>query len=95
MTNEGRDHLKTFVERPYLRPYFLRLPMFGWMDSVLTYAAMSGQSNAIAGWKNAFASAFRNSTILCGRLRETESSYPNAGLLLVAASCAPTAGAPK
>jgi hypothetical protein len=111
MTNEWRDHLKTFVERPHLRPYFEEMKAFETddkyrqsvlaladvrldvMDSVLTYAAMSGQSNAIMGWKNAFASAFRKSTILCARLKDTESSYPNAEILLVAASCAAKAGA--
>ena len=113
MTNEWRDHLKTFVERPHLRPYFeekrefetddkyrqsvlaladVRLDV---MDAVLTYAALSGQSNEITGWKNAFASAFRKSTILCARLNETESSYPNAEILSVAASCAGGAGTPK
>ena len=44
------------------------------IDAVLTYAALSGQSNQITGWKNAFASAFRKSTILCARLNETDSS---------------------
>jgi hypothetical protein len=112
MTNEWRDHLKTFVDRPNLRPYFeerkefeaddqyrqsvlaladVRLDV---MDAVLTYAAMSGHSNGIAGWKNAFANAFRNSTVLCARLRETESSYPNAEILRVAASCAAKASQP-
>jgi hypothetical protein len=113
MTDEWRNHLKTFVEHPQLRPYFeemkelktddehrqrvlaladVRLDV---MDAVLTYAAMSGLSNAIAGWKNAFSSAFRTSTVLCARLRETESSYPNAQILLVAASCAAKAGGPR
>jgi hypothetical protein len=113
MTNEWRDHLKTFVERPYLRPYFEEMKEFeaddkyrqsvlaladvrlDVMDAVLTYAAMSGQSHAITGWKNAFANAFRHSTILCTRLNETESNYPNAEILVIAASCAGTAGAPK
>ena len=111
--NEWRDHLKTFVERPHLRPYFeekkefetddryrqsvlaladVRLDV---MDAVLTYAVMSGQSDAITGWKNAFASAFRKSPILCARLNETESSYPNAEILSVAAGCAGGAGASK
>lgn len=112
MTNEWRDHLKTFVERPDLRPYFeemkeletddkqrqavlaladVRLDV---MDAVLTYAAMSGQGNAITGWKNAFARAFRKSTVLCARLKETEASYPKAEILLLAASCGARATAP-
>jgi hypothetical protein len=113
MTNEWRDHLKTFVEHPHLRPYFEEMKEFETddkhrqsvlaladvrldvMDAVLTYAAMSGQSNAITGWKNAFASAFRNSTILCARLNETKSSYPNSEMLLIAAGCAGKAGASK
>lgn len=65
------------------------------MDAVLTYAAMSGQGNAITGWKNAFANAFRNSTILCARLKETESSYANAEILLISASCAANGGASR
>jgi hypothetical protein len=113
MTNEWRDHLKTFVEHPYLRPYFeemkelkagdehrqrvlaladVRLDV---MDAVLSYAAMSGLSDAIAGWKNAFSNAFRTSTVLCARLKETESSYPNAQILSVAASCAAKPNVPK
>ena len=113
MTNEWRDHLKTFVERPHLRPYFEEMKEFETddkyrqsvlaladvrldvIDAVLTYAALSGRSHEITGWKNAFASAFRKSTILCARLNETESSYPNAEILLVAASCAGRAGASK
>lgn len=59
------------------------------MDAVLTYAAMSGQGDAIVGWKNAFSSAFRNSTILCARLKEAEASYANAEILRIAASCEP------
>ena len=113
MTNEWRDHLKTFVEHPHLRPYFeemkelktddenrqrvlaladVRLDV---MDAVLTYAAMSGLSDAIAGWKSAFSRAFRTSIVLCARLKETEASYPNAEILLVAASCPAKADAPK
>lgn len=112
MTSEWRDHLKTFVERPNLRPYFEEMKEFETddkqrqvvlaladvrldvMDAVLTYAAMSGQGDAITGWKNAFASAFRKSTILCARLKETESSYPKAEILRLAASCGATATAP-
>ena len=65
------------------------------MDAVLSYAAMSGVSNAIAGWKNAFSRAFRTSTVLCARLKETESNYPNAPILLLAANCAAKADGPQ
>jgi hypothetical protein len=113
MTNEWRDHLKTFVDHPHLRPYFeemkelkaddehrqrvlaladVRLDV---IDAVLSYAAMSGRGNAIAGWKNAFSNAFRTSTVLCDRLKETESSYPNAQILQVAASCTVRADEPR
>jgi len=113
MTNEWRDHLKTFVERPHLRPYFEEMKEFETddkyrqsvlaladirldvMDAVLTYAAMSGRGNAITGWKNAFANAFRKSSILCARLKQTESSYANAEILSVAASCAGKASVAK
>jgi hypothetical protein len=65
------------------------------MDAVLTYSALSGRSHEIAGWKNAFASAFRKSPVLCARLNETGSSYPNAEILSIAASCADKAAAPR
>lgn len=113
MTNEWRDHLKTFVQHPQLRPYFEEMKEFETddkhrqvvlaladvrldvMDAVMTYAAMSGQGNAITGWKNAFANAFRNSPILCARLKETESSYANAEILQISASCAANGGASR
>lgn len=106
MTNEWRDHLKVFVEKPYLRPYFeenrefspddpykqqvlaladVRLDV---MDAVLTYASISGHTNGITGWKNAFVTAFKTSPILCARFEDTRTSYAEGPLVpLARANC--------
>jgi hypothetical protein len=45
------------------------------IDGILTYAALGGESDVVAGWKNTFTAAFRTSPALCARLRETRGSY--------------------
>jgi hypothetical protein len=93
MTTEWRDHLKSFVDKPVLRPYFEEGKQFASDDSnkqgvlapadvrldaadaILTYAALRGSSDEIAGWKNTFSHAFRTSPVLCSRFNETKSNY--------------------
>lgn len=45
------------------------------MDATLTYARIQGLSKEIAGWENTFSAAFRQSVVLCDRLRATQTEY--------------------
>ncbi|WP_322886018.1 hypothetical protein U8C32_29315 (plasmid) [Sinorhizobium medicae] len=45
------------------------------MDAVLTYAAVRDIQPDIQGWKNTFATAFRNSSVMCARVAEERSNY--------------------
>jgi hypothetical protein len=45
------------------------------IDGILTYAALRGESDVVAGWKDTFTAAFRTSPALCARLQETRGNY--------------------
>lgn len=111
MVADWSDHLKIFVDKPHLWPYFEEGRPLGpddrslilavaeirlqAMDAVLTNVRLRWSKESYAQWKKTFERAFRRSPALCFRFAETPSEWEDQLVAIALPSCLTGSSAPK